>query len=272
MGNCCRSDSLSHSWPSSGVDDNSGEHFLYYWDDRDGQAYQGWWVTPAVGSNNFEAVLRSAVPEGDAREEALLAGELLAAWSTELWRGPKPPGVTDRMRWKAARVMPLVMSTDGQGAHPCQCMRVTIVEGGPVIDYDVGAFRNFVWENGFHENMFSLEGLYVHEGDWNHGSRVYRWVNVDPEPLEGARDEPATWAEWFGLSANPDPEPARVVDGRTVVGRALPRSATPGAAATASSRPGDLATKHPDESYSEFFSRIGLGLTYWEVRGASETV
>ena len=63
-----------------------------------------------------------------------------------------------------------------------------------------------------------------------------------------------------------------VVDGRTVVGRALPRSATPGAAATASSRPGDLATKHPDESYSEFFSRIGLGLTYWEVRGASETV
>ena len=26
--------------------------------------------------------------------------------------------------------------------------------------------------------------------------------------VEGARDEPATWAEWFGFSANPDPEPA----------------------------------------------------------------
>ena len=25
---------------------------------------------------------------------------------------------------------------------------------------------------------------------------------------EGARDEPATWAEWFGFCANPDPEPA----------------------------------------------------------------
>ena len=161
MGNCCRSDSLSHSWPSSGVDDNSGEHFLYYWDDRDGQAYQGWWVTPAVGSNNFEAVLRirSAVPEADAREDALLAGELMAPWSTELWYDAPPPGVTDRMRWKAARVMALVISTDGQGAHPCQCMRVTIVEGGPVIHYDVGAFRNFVWENGFHENMFSLDIL-----------------------------------------------------------------------------------------------------------------
>ena len=40
--------------------------------------------------------------------------------------------------------------------------------------------------------------------------------------VEGARDEPdvepATWAEWFGFSANPDPEPAtgaeRVCDGR----------------------------------------------------------
>ena len=100
--------------------------------------------------------------------------------------------------------MPLVDYADGQGAHPCPCMRVTIVEGLR----DERAFRSYVRQCGFNSGMFSIEGLYVHEGRWNHGSRVYRWVNVDPEPLEGARDEPATWAEWFGFSANPDPEPA----------------------------------------------------------------
>ena len=240
---CCQGAPRHDPWPD--VDD--GEHFLYYWDDRDGQAYQGWWVTPAVGSNNFEAVLRirSAVPEGDAREDALLAGELMAPWSTELWYDAPPRGVTDRMRWRAARAeplaMPLVDYADGQGAHPCPCMRVTIVEGL----LNETAFRNFVLENGFNRNMFSIEGLYVHEGRWNHGSRVYRkvraigalerrddlerWVAVDsaPHPPDQNRvepfardrgdaarpcDEPATWAEWFGFSANPGPEPATGVE------------------------------------------------------------
>lgn len=198
MGNCCRSDSLSHSWPSSGVDDNSGEHFLYYWDDRDGQAYQGWWVTPAVGSNNFEAVLRirSAVPEGDAREDALLAGELMAPWSTELWYDAPPPGVTAYMRWRAARAeplaMPLVDYADGQGAHPCPCMRVTIVEGLR----DERAFRSYVRQCGFNSGMFSIEGLYVHEGRWNHGSRVYRCIARGGAGDErGGRGEPAAQPE-----------------------------------------------------------------------------
>lgn len=32
------------------------ETFLYYWDDRDGQAYQGWWITPGyVGNDAFLA-------------------------------------------------------------------------------------------------------------------------------------------------------------------------------------------------------------------------
>ena len=89
----------------------------------------------------------------------------MAPWSTELWYDAPPPGVTDRMRWKAARAMPLVdASTNRHGAHPCECMRVTIVEGL----LNEGAFRNFVLENGFNRNMFSIEGLYVHEGRWNH--------------------------------------------------------------------------------------------------------
>ena len=34
----------------------------------------------------------------------------------------------------------------------------------------------------------------------------------------------------------------------------------------ATSTAGDLATKHPDESYSEFYARKGEGLTYEEAR------
>ena len=187
---CCQGAPRHDPWPD--VDD--GEHFLYYWDDRDGQAYQGWWVTPAVGSNNFEAVLRirSAVPEADAREDALLAGELMAPWSTELWYDAPPPGVTDRMRWKATRAMPLVDYADGQGAHPCPCMRVTIVEGLR----DERAFRSYVRQCGFNSGMFSIEGFYVHEGRWNHGSRVYRCIARGGAGDErGGRGEPAAQPE-----------------------------------------------------------------------------
>ena len=58
--------------------------------------------------------------------------------------------------------------------------------------------------------------------------------------------------------------------GAAATGIREPSARPQGAAATASSRPGDLATKHPDESYSEFYSRKGVGLTYWEVSGRPE--
>ena len=58
--------------------------------------------------------------------------------------------------------------------------------------------------------------------------------------------------------------------GAAATGIREPSARPQGAAATASSRPGDLATKHPDESYSEFYSRKGVGRTYWEVSGRPE--
>jgi len=46
--------------------------FLYYWDERDGEHYQGWWIAPAVGSDQF-----MAFSNGDAASPELCRG----------WRG-----------------------------------------------------------------------------------------------------------------------------------------------------------------------------------------
>eukprot|EP00966_Prymnesium_polylepis_P075088 1741687-Prymnesium_polylepis.1 len=46
--------------------------FLYYWDERDGDHYQGWWIGSAVGSNHY-----MAYASGDAESPELCRG----------WRG-----------------------------------------------------------------------------------------------------------------------------------------------------------------------------------------
>ena len=74
----CRS--MSAATTHTHADDESGTTaftpWLYYWDDRDGPQYQGWWLAPEVGSDGF-----MAFSNGD-----VVSPEHCSAWQTgEAW-------------------------------------------------------------------------------------------------------------------------------------------------------------------------------------------
>lgn len=93
--------------------ENSIECYLYYWDDRDGPSYQGWWITTQVGSNAFIGALTSRAPK-DQREHALVTGKFVIsrAWD----KGVRPLPLVEPVDNSASEDVPQRIRVSGAGS------------------------------------------------------------------------------------------------------------------------------------------------------------